>query len=63
MKLNDAILKSLDDIAGLANHKTIHKHIVDSEYYDFKDAETPILTISALLGRFIEEKSGDVKKK
>jgi hypothetical protein len=35
MILNEAILKSLEDINGLAYYKSVYKHIVDNNYYDF----------------------------
>lgn len=61
MTLNEAILKSLDDIKELTNYLTVYNHIVKNNYYDFGAAQTPASTISALLGNFI--RNGDTRVK
>jgi hypothetical protein len=61
MTIKEAILKSLDDINGIANYMIIYNHIIEKSYYDFKDAKTPSSTISALLGDFI--RNGDTRIK
>ncbi len=61
MTLNEAILKSLDDIKELTNYMAVYTHIVKNSYYDFGTAQTPASTISALLGNFI--RNGDTRVK
>lgn len=61
MTIKEAILKSLEDIAGLTNYADVTNHIIHHKYYDFKDAKTPPATISALLGDFI--RVGDTRVK
>jgi uncharacterized protein len=61
MTIKEAILKSLEDIAGLTNYADVTNHIINHKYYDFKDAKTPPATISALLGDFI--RVGDTRVK
>ncbi len=61
MTVKEAILKSLEDLNNLANYLEIHKHIIESSYYDFGTAKTPASTISALLGDFI--RTGDARIK
>lgn len=61
MTIKEAILKSLEDIAGLTNYSDVTNHIITHKYYDFKDAKTPPATISALLGDFI--RLGDTRVK
>jgi hypothetical protein len=62
MTIKEAILKSLDDINAVTNYMEIYKHIVDKNYYDFKDAKTPASTISALLGDFIRNGDARIKR-
>ncbi len=61
MTIKEAILKSLDDIGGLTNNNEITNHITAKKYYDFKEAKTPNLTVSAQLGDFI--RLGDTRVK
>ena len=61
MTIKEAILKTLDELNGLTNYMEVYNHIVEKEYYDFKDAKTPASTISALLGDFI--RNGDTRVK
>lgn len=61
MTLKEAVLKSLEDIANLANHSTVTNHIIEKGYYDFGAAKTPPQTVSALLGDFI--RNGDTRVK
>ena len=61
MTIKEAILKSLEDIAGLTNYTDVTNHIIKNNYYDFKDAKTPSATVSALLGDFI--RLGDTRVK
>ncbi len=61
MTIKEAILKSLDDINGLANSVEVYNHIIDKNYYDFIVGKTPAATISAQLGDFI--RNGDTRVK
>lgn len=62
MTVKEAILKSLDDISGIANYMDVYQHIVAKQYYDFGMAKTPSSTISALLGDFIRNGDSRVKR-
>lgn len=62
MVLKKAILKTLDDIKSPTNYIDIYKHIVQKNYYDFKKAKTPALTVSALLGDFIRKGDSRIKR-
>lgn len=62
MTIKEAILKSLDDIGGLANYNEITNHIISNKYFDFKVAKTPNSTISALLGDFVRNGDSRVKR-
>jgi len=61
MQLNEAILKSLEDIGKLTNYLEVYNNIKKNNYYDFGDAKTPSATVSALLGNFI--RNGDTRVK
>lgn len=61
MTIKEAILKSLEDIGKLTNYTEVTNHIIEKNYYDFKDAKTPSATISALLGDFV--RVGDTRVK
>jgi hypothetical protein len=61
MTIKEAILKSLEDIGGLTNYTDVTSHIISNKYYDFKDAKTPMATVSAHLGDFI--RIGDTRIK
>lgn len=61
MQLNEAILKSLEDIGQLANSAEVYNNITKNKYYDFGEAKTPSSTVSALLGNFI--RNGDTRVK
>lgn len=61
MTIKESILKSLDDINGIAKTADIYNHIVKKRYYDFGTAKTPASTVSALLGDFI--RNGDTRVK
>ncbi|MDO5665092.1 MAG: hypothetical protein Q4G63_07540 [Bacteroidia bacterium] len=61
MTIKEAILKSLEDIGGLTNYTEVTHNIIDKDYYDFKEAKTPMATVSALLGDFI--RNGDTRVK
>ncbi|MEO6521518.1 MAG: hypothetical protein ABIN91_07570 [Mucilaginibacter sp.] len=62
MTIKEAILKSLEDKNKISNYLEICNHIIESNYYDFKDAKTPASTISALLGDFIRKGDSRVKR-
>lgn len=62
MTIKEAILKSLEDINAVTNYMEIYKHIVNKNYYDFKDAKTPASTVSALLGDFIRNGDSRIKR-
>ena len=55
MTAKEAILKSMEDINKITNYMEIYRHIIDRNYYDFRDAKTPASTISALLGDLIRK--------
>ncbi|MDR6561084.1 MULTISPECIES: hypothetical protein [unclassified Arcicella] len=61
MTIKEAILKSLEDIGIQTNYSDVTNHIINQKYYDFKDAKTPMATVSALLGDFI--RLGDTRVK
>ena len=61
MTLKEAVLKSLEDIAGITNYLEVYNHIAENKYYDFGHAKTPGSTVSALLGDFI--RNGDTRVK
>ena len=52
MTIKEAILKSLDELKTLSTHNDVYNHIKDHKYCLF-DGETPIQTVSSLLGTFI----------
>lgn len=62
MTLNDAIIRSLEEIKMPANYKQVCNIIQDNNYYDFKDAKTPSATVSASLGNFIRNRDSRVKR-
>ncbi|PKP18791.1 MAG: hypothetical protein CVU07_01205 [Bacteroidetes bacterium HGW-Bacteroidetes-23] len=61
MTIKEAILKSLEDIGKPTNYSEVTSHIIEKNYYDFKEAKTPPATVSALLGDFI--RLGDTRVK
>lgn len=61
MTVKEAILKSLEDIAGLSNSTEICNYILENKYYDFGTTIQPSATISATLGNFI--RNGDTRVK
>ena len=61
MQLNEAVLKSLEDIGQLTSYMEVYKNIKENNYYDFKEAKTPTATVSSLLGNFI--RNGDTRVK
>ena len=61
MTQKEAILKSLDDIGGIATYMDVYTHIVAKKYYDFGTAKTPAATVSGWLSIFI--KNGDTRVK
>lgn len=62
MTIKESILKSLEDLHGLANYMDIYNHIVEKNYYDFGTAKTPASTVSALVGDFIRNGDSRVKR-
>ncbi len=61
MTTKEAVLKSLDDLKGLANYLEVCNHIISKGYYDFGETKKPEMTISAQLGNFIRENYTRVK--
>jgi hypothetical protein len=61
MTQKEAIIKSLDDIGGVATYLDIYNHIIAKRYYDFGTAKTPSATVSGWLSFFI--KNGDTRVK
>ncbi len=61
MTINEAILKSLEDLKSTATHNDVFKHIISKKYYHF-DGKTPQATISALLGSFIRNNDARIKR-
>lgn len=62
MKLKEAVIKSLDDLKGLANYLEVCNHIISKGYYDFGETKKPEMTISAQLGNFIRNSDTRVKR-
>ncbi|HTB32082.1 MAG TPA: hypothetical protein VK808_08660 [Bacteroidia bacterium] len=62
MTVKEAILKSLEDIMGTANSMDICNHIIKYNYYDFSNAKTPAMTVSAQLGDFIRKGDNRIKR-
>jgi len=60
MKLKEAVLKSLEDINGIANYLAVYENIVSKNYFSF-EGKTPTSTVSAILGDFIRD--GDIRVK
>jgi hypothetical protein len=60
MTIKEAILKSLEEINGIANYMKVYEHIIAKKYYVFAAAR-PTATVSAELGHFI--RSGDTRVK
>jgi len=61
MTIKEAILKTLDEINGLATYMEVYNYIVEKKYYEFTEGKTPWSTVSALLGDFI--RAGDARVK
>lgn len=61
MTIKEAILKSLEDINGLANTATIYKHIISKGYYKF-GAKNPKAIVSSVLGEFIKYGDSRIKR-
>lgn len=53
MTLIDAILKSLNDLKGKATDIEVYNHIVENNYFKFKDANTSLNTVGYRLWDFI----------
>ena len=67
MKLNDAILKSLDEINTASTSIGVYNHIVTNNYFPFKtrkqgDKGTPENTVSSRLGDFVRKGDSRVKR-
>lgn len=62
MSLNDAIIRSLDEIKEPATYLQVCRRIIENNYYDFKGAKTPASTVSASLGNFIRNRDSRVKR-
>lgn len=62
MTIKESILKSLEDIQGLASSLQVYNHIVNKGYYQFTQAKTPNQTVSALMGDFIRNGDARVKR-
>ena len=60
--VKEAILKSLEEIEGLAKYRDVAEHILSNKYYDFGNAKTPFDTVSASLGNFIRQGDTRVKR-
>ncbi|MEC4028518.1 hypothetical protein [Myroides odoratimimus] len=53
MTIKESILKSLEDLNGLASTSDIYNHIIDKNYYKF-GAKNPLAIVSTRLGEFIK---------
>ncbi len=62
MTIKEAILRSLEELKGLATHNEIYNHIIKNKYYDFGAGKTPASTISASVGDFIRNNDTRVKR-
>ncbi len=54
MTIKEATLKSLDELKTLSTHNDVYNHIINNEYYSFKESKTPKQTVSASLWTFIK---------
>lgn len=61
MTIKESILKSLEDINGLANASEIYTHIVQKGYYEF-GAKNPTAIVSGMLGEFIKNGDSRIKR-
>jgi hypothetical protein len=61
MKLNEAILRSLEDLNEPKKYTDIYNHIILKKYFDFGTAKTPSYSVSGNLSEFI--KNGDTRVK
>ena len=61
MTIKEAIIKSLEDLAKLANSNEICDHIIEKKYTEFS-GRTPHSTVSAQLGDFIRNGDSRVKR-
>jgi len=62
MTIKEAILKSLEDLKKVTHSRELYNHIISNGYYEFKEAKTPVSTVSALLGDFIRHGDTRVKR-
>ena len=62
MTTKEAILKTLEDLKKFVSSNEIYQHIIDKNYYDFRDGRTPTSTISAVVGDFIRKGDQRVKR-
>jgi hypothetical protein len=53
MTIKEAILKSLGDLKVPSSYSEVYNQICSKGYHDFKDAKTPLATVSGILSRFI----------
>ena len=61
MTINEAILRSLQEIKGLATHIDVLEHIKKHKYCDF-GGPTPQATVSAELGSFVRNGDSRIKR-
>ncbi|MDM1377709.1 hypothetical protein [Myroides marinus] len=61
MTIKESILKSLEDLNGLASASDIYNHILDKNYYKF-GAKNPLGIVSAMLGEFIKNGDSRIKR-
>ena len=61
MTIKEAILKSLENINGLANATEVYNHIVDNKYFKF-GAKNPSALVGSYLGEFIKNGDSRIKR-
>ena len=61
MTIKESILKSLEDINGLANAVEIYNQIIDKRYYEF-GAKKPAAVVSGMLREFINNGDSRIKR-
>lgn len=62
MTLKEAILKSLEDLGGLANYAEVLTQIQTKKYFDFGTSKTPGSSVSSDLGELIRKGDTRIKR-
>ncbi len=62
MTIKEAVLKSLEDLGGGVSSNDLCKHIINNNYYNFRDSKTPPATLATVCGDFIRNGDARVKR-